>query len=330
MKYTNRKHAACVALALFLASGCGSGKVELERAYDMYTMETAGVAGNTGGTDSGAQNTFFSNGLCVTDDAWIGTEATTSQVASGAGVFNLATKEVTYAKNIFAKLYPASTTKILTAYMALKYCDDLDATVTVSEHAADQAADSSVCGLNAGDTVSIRTLLYGLMLRSGNDAAIVLAEQISGSEEAFAELMNQEALALGASQSHFVNPNGLPDENHYTSVYDLYLMFQAAIADERFVELISAKSYEASYTDAQGAAVTKTWENTNQYFVGYATAPEGVTVIGGKTGTTKAAGLCLVLYAKNAKGEPVISIIMKADGKSDLYLLMNEMLQDFS
>lgn len=313
-------------LLVLAATGCGSKKADLERPYDIYGM----AAGNIALSENKNQKTLFANGLCVADDMDFGTESTTSKVAQGAGVFNLATKTVTYGQNIYGKLYPASTTKIMTAYLVLKYCEDLETKVTVSENAATQEKGSSVCGVNTGDVISVNALLYGLMLSSGNDAAIALAEQISGSAEAFAELMNQEALSLGATQSHFVNPNGLPDENHYTSVYDLYLIFQKAIQDERFVNLISATSYEASYTDAEGNPVNKKWENTNQYFTGYASAPEGITVIGGKTGTTQAAGYCLALYSMNAKGEPILSIVLKADGKADLYLLMNEMLQGFA
>lgn len=154
-------------------------------------------------------------------------------MAEGAGTFNLATNTVTYAQNIYEKLYPASTTKILTAYIALKY-GNLEDYVTVSENAADQASDSSVCGLKAGDVVQLKDLLYGMMLKSGNDAAIAIAEHIGGSVEGFADMMNQEALAMGATRSHFVNPNGLPDENHYTSVYDLYLISRMQCRIRRF------------------------------------------------------------------------------------------------
>lgn len=125
-------------------------------------------------------------------------------MAEGAGTFNLATNTVTYAQNIYEKLYPASTTKILTAYIALKY-GNLEDYVTVSENAADQASDSSVCGLKAGDVVQLKDLLYGMMLKSGNDAAIAIAEHIGGSVEGFADMMNQEARAMGATRSHFVN-----------------------------------------------------------------------------------------------------------------------------
>ena len=278
---------------------------------------------------AGSEKTYFSQNLCVADNVNIGNDTTDSQVAEGAGTFNLATNTVTYAQNIYEKLYPASTTKILTADIALKY-GNLEDYVTVSENAADQASDSSVCGLKAGDVVQLKDLLYGMMLKSGNDAAIAIAEHIGGSVEGFADMMNQEALAMGATRSHFVNPNGLPDENHYTSVYDLYLIFQNAVQNQTFLDIISTMSYDVVYTDVNGAGVERTWENTNQYLTGKEKAPEGITVVGGKTGTTGAAGYCLVLYSYNASGQPIVSIVLKADGKSNLYLLMNEMLSGFA
>lgn len=310
-----------------LALGCGEETAALSQPYDVYhTTSAAGIAASA---DS-AERSYFSSALCVAEDISIGTDVTDSQVAEGAGTFNLATGEVVYAKNLYKKLYPASTTKVLTAYLALKYCDDLDAYVTISENAANQAADSSKCDLKAGDVITLRNLLYGLMLRSGNDAAIAIAEHVSGSVDAFAELMNKEAAILGATQSHFVNPNGLPDENHYTSVYDMYLLFSKAVENEEFVKIINTKSYDVVYTHADGTAVERTWENTNQYMSGHTKAPEGFQIIGGKTGTTGDAGYCLVLYSYNPKNEPIVSIVFKADGKSNLYLLMNEMLDNFA
>lgn len=116
-----------------------------------------------------------------------------------------------YSQNLFEKLYPASTTKILTAYIILKNCD-LNATVTVSHDAANPGHSSSVCGLKEGDIITVQDLLYGLLLESGNDAAIALAEYCSGSVEEFAKLMNSTAKSFGATNSNFVNPSGLPDE----------------------------------------------------------------------------------------------------------------------
>lgn len=329
MRCTNRIFCLVTAAALLFSAGCTrTHNVALSQPYDVYqTTANAGISGLLSQADN---KTYFADNLCVSEDIALGTDTTNSQVAEGAGTFNLATNSVVYAKNIYKKLYPASTTKIMTAYLVLKYAEDLDAYVTVSEHAANQASDSSVCGLRAGDVIRLRDLLYGLMLRSGNDAAIAIAEHMSGDETSFAELMNQEAKALGATQTHFVNASGLPDLDHYTSVYDLYLIFNAAIQNSDFVNLISTKSYDVVYTNAAGDAVEHTWENTNCYLNGHAKTPEGFNVIGGKTGTTGDAGYCLVLYSFNSSNQPIISIVLKADGKSNLYLLMNEMLQGFA
>ena len=312
MKCINKMRLLCLCgIAAVFMSGCGQTVVSYDNPYDIYsTSADYGLASE----GAGSEKTYFSQNLCVADDVNIGNDTTDSQVAEGAGTFNLATNTVTYAQNIYEKLYPASTTKILTAYIALKY-GNLEDYVTVSENAADQASDSSVCGLKAGDVVQLKDLLYGMMLKSGNDAAIAIAEHIGGSVEGFADMMNQEALAMGATRSHFVNPNGLPDENHYTSVYDLYLIFQNAVQDQTFLDIISTMSYDVVYTDVNGAGVEKTWENTNQYLTGKEKAPEGITVVGGKTGTTGAAGYCLVLYSYNASGQPIVSIVLKADGK---------------
>lgn len=117
------------------------------------------------------------------------------KTAEGAGAFNIDTHQVLYSQNLFEKLYPASTTKILTAYIILKNCD-LNATVTVSHDAANPGHSSSVCGLKEGDVITVQDLLYGLLLESGNDAAIALAEYCSGSVEEFAKLMNSTAKVL--------------------------------------------------------------------------------------------------------------------------------------
>lgn len=327
MKCTNKFLCIFLSAFLCLATGCGKNSVALEQPYDVY--QTTGNIGISTSLEAG-NKTFFADGLCVAEDIMLGTDTTHSEVAEGAGAFNLATGAVVYSKNIYQKMYPASTTKILTAYIALKYCDDLDAYVTISENAANQSADSSVCHLNAGDVISLRDLLYGMMLRSGNDAAIAIAEYVSGDVESFATLMNQEAQSLGATQSHFVNPNGLPDPMHYTSVYDLYLIMEAAVQNQTFLDIISTESYDAVYTDANGEAVEKTWNNTSKYITGEVEVPDGFTVVGGKTGTTGEAGYCLVLYSYNASAQPIISIVLKSDGRSNLYLLMNEMLEGFA
>lgn len=299
-------------------TGCGT---KIENAYDTYSTDY--INGYNG-------SNFFASNLCVTNDVNFGQDNMQfAKTAEGAGAFNIDTHQVLYSQNLFEKLYSASTTKILTAYIILKNCD-LNATVTVSHDAANPGHSSSVCGLKEGDVITVQDLLYGLLLESGNDAAIALAEYCSGSVEEFAKLMNSTAKSFGATNSSFVNPSGLPDENHYTTIYDMYLIFSNAISLESFVAIISSQTHDVAYTNAQGAAVSKTFKNTCGYLTGAYTAPESVTVTGGKTGTTGEAGHCLVLLSQNAKNERIISIVYKADGKKDLYSFMNEILSGFA
>lgn len=327
MKCINKKILlAFVLSAGLLFSGCGQD-VSIEDPYDISTSATN--AKSTSGTElvSGSADEvhFFAEDLCVAEEENTQTDAVTSQVVEAAGVFLPTDGTVPYQKNIYEKMYPASTTKIMTAYLAITQ-GDLDDIVTVSENAVDQPSDSSVCGLRAGDQIKLSDLLYGLMLRSGNDAAIAIAEHISGSVEDFATLMNETALSFGATNTHFVNPNGLHDDDHYTCVYDLYLIFSHAIEQEQFLNLIQTTSYTVYYTDANGNQTSQSWTNTNKYLNGEVTQPEGITVLGGKTGTTGAAGYCLVLLSENEKNEPVISIVLKADARSNLYYVMNQVL----
>lgn len=306
----------CIA-AVFM-TGCGT---KIKNAYDTYSTDY--INGYNG-------SNFFASNLCVTNDVNFGQDNMQfAKTAEGAGAFNIDTHQVLYSQNLFEKLYPASTTKILTAYIILKNCD-LNATVTVSHDAANPGHSSSVCGLKEGDVITVQDLLYGLLLESGNDAAIALAEYCSGSVEEFAKLMNSTAKSFGATNSNFVNPSGLPDENHYTTIYDMYLIFSNAISLESFVAIISSQTHDVAYTNAQGAAVSKTFKNTCGYLTEAYTAPENVTVTGGKTGTTGEAGHCLVLLSQNAKNERIISIVYKADGKKDLYSFMNEILSGFA
>lgn len=299
-------------------TGCGT---KIENAYDTYSTDY--INGYSG-------SNYFASNLCVTNDVNFGQDNMQfAKTAEGAGAFNIDTHQVLYSQNLFEKLYPASTTKILTAYIILKNCD-LNATVTVSHDAANPGHSSSVCGLKEGDVITVQDLLYGLLLESGNDAAIALAEYCSGSVEEFAKLMNSTAKSFGATNSSFVNPSGLPDENHYTTIYDMYLIFSNAISLESFVAIISSQTHDVAYTNAQGAAVSKTFKNTCGYLTGAYTSPENVTVTGGKTGTTGEAGHCLVLLSQNAKNERIISIVYKADGKKDLYSFMNEILSGFA
>lgn len=308
-------------------SGCGNQDVvSYENPYKIY--ETSISYGITN-QNSNAESEFFSKDLCVADDLNFGLEEVHSSVAGAAGSFNLTTGQVTYAQNIYDKMYPASTTKIMTCYLALKY-GDLDTFVTVSENAANQPDDASVCKVKKGDVLTLRDLVYGLMLPSGNDAAIAIAEHISGDVDSFVDLMNEEALAMGATCTHYENPHGMPAENHYTSAYDLYLIFSNAIENEEFIKVVNTMRYTAVITESDGDVRERTWENTNRFLTGKYKAPEEFTIMGGKTGTTKAAGYCLVLLSYNELSQPIVSVVLKSDGPSNLYLLTGEILSQFN
>lgn len=325
MKCTNKiRSIGIIGMLSVLLCGCGAGNKTLVNAYDAYSYNNSFTNQNVSVSED-----YYASDLCVTNTINFGTEDTYSEVAQGAGVFNITTKEVLYNQDIFKQLYPASTTKILTAYIIIRDCD-LGETVTVSKLAATQSKDSSVVGLNEGDRVTVRDLLYGLMLLSGNDAAEALAEFHSGSVEAFAEEMTRTAHELGATNSQFRNPSGLPDKEHYTTVYDMYLIFQEALKQDTFVEIISSDKKNAVYTDKNGNSVEKTFTNHGRYKDGRVKTPEGFQIIGGKTGTTYDAGYCLVLYSKNPSGDDIISIVFKADGTHNLYLLMNQILSEFA
>ncbi len=250
----------------------------------------------------------------------------TDQLMS-AGLFDLNGAQVEYAYNIHKKLYPASVTKIMTALVAIENCD-LDETVTVQSDADSDsfAYDEVTIGLKTGDTLTMEDLLYGLLLCSGNDAAVAIADHVAGSTEAFAQMMNDEAARLMATESHFVNANGLQNEDHYTTVYDLYLIFNECIQHTEFMDIISATTYHTEITGSDGAIRAYEWEPSNAYGAGLEEAPEGVTVIGGKTGTTKLAGNCLILLDNDTQGQPYISVIMGADTRGRLYTNMNALL----
>ncbi len=327
MAKRSKTTALILALSLSITAGCGQ-EVNIENPYDVYESPRAYGLNTTVSSTSKAAS-FFAENLCVADSEDKLSSDVTASLSEAAGLFNIQENTMEFGKNIHQRVYPASTTKILTAYTALKH-GDLAATATVTEAELQLEQGSTVCGLSVGDTINLEELLYGLMLCSGNDAANVIADMISGSPEAFAQLMNQEALALGATNSHFVNPHGLHSEDHYTTVYDMYLIFQAALQEKQFVTIISSPSHTGMVTSALGETSGKEWSNSNKYLNGEKAVPEGVQVVGGKTGTTNAAGYCLVLYSQKGGSVPYISIVYKSDTRDNLYLEMTELLEKIS
>ena len=138
--------------------------------------------------------------------------------------------------------------------------------------------------------------------------------------------MNKEALALGATGTHFTNPHGLHDDDHYTTPYDLYLILNAAVKYDLIREILPKSSYNTTFTGADGDSKSIAVNATDSYLTGEIDPPDGITVIGGKTGTTELAGHCLVIYSENKKKTHYISVLMKTESLDELYEGMNSLL----
>lgn len=205
-----------------------------------------------------------------------------------------------YEKNAAARLYPASTTKMMTAILALE-SGKAEEVVTVGKDAA--GTEGSSMNLSAGDKLHFMDLLYGVMMASGNDATIVLADYLSGSVENFAAQMTKKAREIGAKDTHFANSSGLPDPNHYSTAYDLSRIAMYGYKNEAFRRLVSTAKRKIDWVEPQKSEVL---ENTNLLLHDYPGA-NGI-----KTGYTEAAGECLVASAERG-GVHLIAVVMHAD-----------------
>ena len=298
-----------LALTVSLA-GCSSSL------QDAYVLEERIPALAAGAEGAGYYAEPFAEDLCVvTDESAFDEGLVTSEAAA---LFDEDGREVLYSKDAFERLYPASITKVMTALVALEY-GNLSDQVTVTEDAVITESGATLCGIEPGDVLTLEQLLYGLMLPSGNDAGAAIAVHIAGSIEAFADMMNVEADRIGAVDTHFVNPHGLHDPDHYTTAYDLYLIFHEAMKNPVFREITGTTAYTASYRDRSGQTVSKTWKGGNWFMTGERETPAGITVIGGKTGTTQAAGCCLIMAEEAADGGEYVSVVLKSDSRPALY-----------
>ncbi len=215
--------------------------------------------------------------------------------AEGGVVMDADTGTVLFGKNMHNSYFPASITKILTALIVIERCD-LDEMVTFSHNAVyNVETGSSSAGLDEGDVLSVRDCLYALLLKSANEAANALAEHVAGTTEAFAELMNARAASLGCLNSHFVNPSGLNNPDHYTSAYDMALIGRAALLNSTFMEIDSTLYYDLPPTRNNKEGLTiypghkMIKKNMPEYY------PDA---LGGKTGYTSLAGNTLVTFAQ--------------------------------
>lgn len=218
--------------------------------------------------------------------------------------------------NSDAQIYPASMTKMMTALLAIEAVDNLDARVVLDAGLLDslKTKNASVAGFLPGESVCVRDLLYGTLLPSGADAAVALACYVSGSEEAFAQRMNDKAKSLGMVHTHFANATGLHDDSHVTTLADMSLLMDYALDNPVFRKIFTTREYQTEPTnlhedglylkstmfdkmaDAQEAAAADT----------YGTTADEMLILGGKTGYTAEAGLCLASLAQIGKREYIL------------------------
>ena len=217
--------------------------------------------------------------------------------AACCALYEVSSGRLLYESNGDRKAYMASTTKVMTALVAVERGEP-EALVPVPDGAV--GTEGSSMYLARGEKMLLRDLLYGLMLVSGNDAAVTIATHIAGSVEEFARLMNEKAAELGCTGTHFVNPNGLPDENHYTTARDLARIGTAAMGNPAFREIVGASYYETASGDRP-----RTLKNKNKILWQY-DGGNGV-----KTGYTRAAGKCLVFSAER-NGMTLVGAVLNA------------------
>lgn len=242
--------------------------------------------------------------------------------AKAALLVDANTGNIVYAKNEHQELYPASLTKIMTALLVLEAVDSgklsLDQQLTASDSITELDADGSSAGIKVGEVMTVEQLLYCMLVVSANEACVILAEAVSGDVDTFVDAMNAKAQALGCENTHFVNPTGLHDSQHYTSAWDLYLITQEAMKHEDFMRICDTGDITLPATNLSEA---RSLHSTN-YLISvwrsrgyYNTDAHGV-----KTGSTDAAGHCLVSSA--SKGS--LSFISVMLGCEQLHLEGNE------
>lgn len=271
-------------------------------------LEISGAAGypEISGEDFGGSETG------KTSEIWKVSAGAPPSVAAESAVLIDESGQILYEKNANAKSYPASTTKIMTALVALEKLDELglgmDSEVIIPEEAV--GIEGSSIYLKKGERISIEELLYGLMLQSGNDSATALAMCVGGSLSSFVSMMNEKAETLGCSGTHFTNPSGLYEENHYTTAADLARIAGEAMKRDDFRKIVSTK-------DWQNADRSRSFHNKNKTVFQY----DGATGI--KIGFTKASGRTLVASAKRDDKEMIAVVLRDGNWFNDAYALMD-------
>lgn len=236
-------------------------------------------------------------------------------LSEGAVLLEMETGKVLYDKNMNERLYPASITKILTAILVLENCNDLSEKTVASEYAVNSIPNGyTTAGIKVGEAFSIEELLEVMLLRSANEAATILAEYVSGSLKEFCKLMNEKAKSIGAVNSNFLNANGMHDENHYSTAYDMALIEKYCMQNKEFrriSKLTSCSLPNTPYYEGE----TRFFKNTHAFLL-KDSSNYYKYAIAGKTGYTTPAKNCLVTCA-NKDGFELVAVVLHAEGSEN-------------
>lgn len=247
-------------------------------------------------------------------------------------LINQTTNSVVYAVNPHKRIYPASMTKMMTALIVMEAIENgeisLTDTVLVKNVIEFDEDDVIILGLQPGDYITINELLHGLLIGSNNDCAIVLARYVADNVGNFVDLMNKKAAELGATNTHYANPHGLHSNNHYTTPYDLYLIFKEFNSKETLVKIGSNPTYILTlYRNDEKIECEMT--STNGFISNAFDMPTGYSITGWKTGTTEKAGKCIILeFVKEDTNEEFICLVSNAPDYDTLYQSVQDMLKE--
>ncbi len=315
-----------VAAMLFSLCGCQSGDADLMGNYaaaDSVVQAEVGVL-----VQADFAPLMFQGYLCdITEDMQTEDyvfDAEDTKRDGSAFVINRTKNELVMGYRMLNKRYPASITKLMTALIIMQECD-MEETVVISEEIAAFKRGSNA-ELVQGDQLTVSDLLGCLLVVSANNASLALATHLSGSEEAFVQKMNEKAKQLGLTGTNFVNPHGMQDVEHYTTPYDMYIVFQECMKYEEFRKWSEMTKGSYEYTDASGVVKSRTLETTNLFKHDIYELPEGFSILASKTGTTNPAGYCLMMLVENAQGEEFIVGVYKAQSEEKLYNQIADLL----
>ncbi len=319
----------CIVMVTSALSGCESSDAELLGNYKAAdSVVQADIGAMVDATFAPLLSQWY---ICdITEDMLATDYVFDSELPDRSGsvfVINRTENELVFGSEMLDRVYPASITKLMTALIVLKECNSHE-TITISKEVANMKR-GSVCELNEGDVVSVYNLLACLLTASANNAALALSTYLSGSEEAFVQRMNQEMAQLGINNTNYINPSGLHEAEHYTTPYDMYIVYQECMKYDDFREIMEICRTEYEYYNVKGELRVREIETTNQFKLGNYSFPEDVTILGGKTGTTNQAGYCLMLHVQGASGTEYILGVYHAQTEEKLYTKLNDLMSTY-